>query len=101
MVVFVGIIINAVFGIEIAIVFVVVVTFEGLTLNPVFRITIVVVIDKAKGRIILNRREMVVVIGIIDVVVSGIEIVVVVFGIVIIVVQVKKKSCTFVSETPT
>ena len=90
MVVVVGIIINVVFRIEIAVVFVVVVTCEGLTLNPAVRIIIVVVIDKAKGPIILNRRVMVVAIGIIIVVVFGIAIVVVVFGIVIVVVLVEK-----------
>ena len=90
MVVVVGIVINVVFGIEIAVVFVIVVTCEGLTLNPAVWIIIVVVIAEAKGPIILNRRVVAVAIGIIIVVVFGILIVVVVFGIVIGVVLVVK-----------
>ena len=60
MVVAFEIIIVVVFGIVIAAVFVVVVvTCEGLTLNPAVQI-IIIIIDKAKGPIILNRRVMVV-----------------------------------------
>ena len=78
MVVVVGIIVDVVFGIVITIVVVVVVICEGPTLNPAIRIIIVGFIDKAKGPIILERRIMVVVVGIIINVVFGIVIAVVV-----------------------
>jgi len=52
MVVVVGIIIDVVFGIVIAVVVVVVIC-DGPTHNPAVRIIIVVVIDEAKGPIIL------------------------------------------------
>ena len=85
------IIIYVAFGEVISVV--VVVTCEGLTPNPAVRIIIVVVIDEAKGPIILNRRVMVVAIGIIIIVVFGIVIVVVV------VVIVNYECCTLSGRT--
>ena len=83
------IIIDVVFRIEIAVVFVfgIIIYCEGPKLNPAVRI-IIVVIDKTKGPIIMERRIMVVVVKIIINVVFGI-IFVVVFEIVIVVAVVR------------
>ena len=56
MVVVVGIIINVVFTIVMAVLVVIIVSCEGPTPNPAVRIIIVVVIDEAKGPIIVGSR---------------------------------------------
>ena len=87
MVVAFEIIIVVVFGIDIAVLVVIIVSCEGPTLNPTVRI-IIVFIDEAKGPVIMERRIMVVVVKIIVKVVFGI-IFAVVFEIVIVVAVVR------------
>ena len=94
MVIVVGIIIDVVFGIAIAVFVVIIVSCKGPTLNPAVRIIIVVVINEAKGPIIMERRIMVVAIGIFGIV---IVVVFVVFGIVIVVVVIVNCECCILS----